>query len=399
MAKNGLKYTDGSALATIDEYAEAWSYYLIKASIDLAREKGACPGIDDLKYSLGIMPIDTRKIEVDELITHVERMPWGQLREAAKTYGIRNSTLMALMPSECQHWSNKLNLADGRLLNFHELLDEHNIDWKSIEESSIPQKYAFDKPIEINTQFGIKPAYEYYYNGYQELIEISFEDNESYKFTKNHKLLALRNNREQWIEVGDLVEGDEIISIEKRTKTITNIKHGGYGHTWDISCETEEYILPNGCVSHNTSAQIANATNGIEPPRSYVSIKQSKDGVLKQVVPEFRRLKNKYELLWDQASPEGYLKIVAILQKYIDQSISANTSYNPEHYPDQQLPMSEMLKHMLLAYKWGIKTLYYFNTFDGQGEVQVDTIIKNEAASNNLIIDSNDDEACDACVI
>jgi ribonucleoside-diphosphate reductase alpha chain len=120
-----------------------------------------------------------------------------------------------------------------------------------------------------------------------------------------------------------------------------------------------------------TSAQIANATNGIEPPRSYISIKQSKHGVLKQVVPEFRKLKNKYELLWDQKSPEGYIKICAVLQKYIDQAISVNTSYNPQFYPDEKVPMSDMIRHTLLFYKLGGKNLYYFNTFDGQGEINI----------------------------
>ena len=246
LAKNGLKYNDPDALPLVDEYAEAWSYYLIKASIELAREHGACEGLENTKYKDGILPIDTRKKEVDELVKHKERMPWNKLREDAKKYGIRNATLMALMPSE-------------------------------------------------------------------------------------------------------------------------------------------------------SSSQISNATNGIEPPRSYVSIKQSKDGVLKQVVPEYRRLKNKYDLLWDQTSPEGYLKISAVLQKYIDQSISVNTSYNPEHYPDQQLPMSELLKHMLLGYKWGLKTWYYMNTTDGQGEVQVDKLI---ASENNVEVSSpSNDTDCDSCII
>jgi len=114
-----------------------------------------------------------------------------------------------------------------------------------------------------------------------------------------------------------------------------------------------------------TSSQISNATNGIEPPRSFVSIKQSKDGILKQVVPEYRRLKNKYELLWDQKSPEGYLKIMAVLQKYIDQGISVNTSYNPQHYEEEKIPLSEMLRHLVMFYKYGGKQLYYFNTYDG----------------------------------
>jgi ribonucleoside-diphosphate reductase alpha chain len=139
-----------------------------------------------------------------------------------------------------------------------------------------------------------------------------------------------------------------------------------------------------------TSAQISNSTNGIEPPRALISIKQSKDGVLKQVVPELRRLKNKYELLWDQKSPEGYLKIMAVLQKFIDQAISVNTSYNPRNYEDEKIPMSEMIKHILMHYKYGGKTLYYFNTFDGAGEIEEPKPL----AQGQL-----DDEDCDSCKI
>ena len=146
-----------------------------------------------------------------------------------------------------------------------------------------------------------------------------------------------------------------------------------------------------------TSAQISNATNGIEPPRSYVSVKQSKHGVLKQVVPEYRKLKNKYELLWDQRSPEGYLKLCAVLQKYIDQGISVNTSYNPQHFEDEKIPMSEMLKHLIMCYKYGTKQLYYFNTHDGQGEIDLDKLAaKNEQPLEDLPIDEAD---CDSCVI
>ena len=109
-----------------------------------------------------------------------------------------------------------------------------------------------------------------------------------------------------------------------KIKKIT--RNAGVEHTWDISTDTETYQLANGVTSHNTSSQIANATNGIEPPRSYVSIKASKEGVLRQVVPEFRKLKKQYDLLWDQKSPVGYMNICAVLQKYIDQAISVNTS-------------------------------------------------------------------------
>ena len=243
MAKNDMTYSNPN-LEMIDEWAEAWSYYLIKASVELAKEQGACSGTNETRYGQGIVPIDTRKIEVDELVPYQERMDWTSLRADLKKYGIRNSTLMALMPAE-------------------------------------------------------------------------------------------------------------------------------------------------------TSAQISNSTNGIEPPRSLVSVKQSKHGVLKQVVPGIHHLKKKYELLWDQPSPEGYLKIVAVLQKYIDQGISVNTSYNPVFFEDEKIPMSVMLQHMIMFYKYGGKQLYYFNTFDGQGELDVSKLVEEEMPLSDI----DDGEACDSCVI
>jgi len=147
-----------------------------------------------------------------------------------------------------------------------------------------------------------------------------------------------------------------------------------------------------------TSAQIANATNGIEPPRSLISVKQSKHGVLKQVVPEYKRLKNKYDLLWDQQSPEGYLKIMAVLQKYIDQGISINTSYNPIFFDDEKIPMSTMLQHMLMFYKYGGKQLYYFNTNDGQGELDI-TKLMGAQALPELEQATIDEDDCESCTI
>jgi ribonucleoside-diphosphate reductase alpha chain len=246
LAKHDVSYSDPAALALVDEYAEAWSYYLIKASADLAREQGPCTRWQDLKYADGRLPIDTRKREVDELVAHQERMPWRALREQILDTGIRNATLMALMPAE-------------------------------------------------------------------------------------------------------------------------------------------------------TSAQISNSTNGIEPPRNYVSVKQSKHGALRQVVPEYRKLKNKYELLWDQESPEGYLKLCAILQKYVDQGISVNTSYNPKFYEDEKIPMSEMLKHLIMCYKYGLKQLYYFQTNDQQGEIDVDKMSARTTEDSTAEIE--DQANCDSCVI
>lgn len=242
LAKRGMKY-DESAFEIVDEYAEAWSYYLIKASANLAQEKGKIPKNNDTKYARGVLPNDTYKGAIDNLIEHKERFPWDELRTQLKDTGIRNSTLMALMPAE-------------------------------------------------------------------------------------------------------------------------------------------------------TSAQISNSTNGIEPPRALVSYKQSKDGVLAQVVPAYHHLKNKYDLLWEQESPDGYLKICAILQKYIDQGISVNTSYNPEHYEDNKIPMSVMIQDLVTSYKFGLKQLYYFNTYDGAGEMKEDEHHTYESGTTIV-----DDEDCDSCKI
>jgi ribonucleoside-diphosphate reductase alpha chain len=239
LAKRGLKY-DESAFEVVDEYAEAWSYYLIKASAELAKEKGKIPLNNETKYASGVLPIDTYKSAIDNLIEHKERKKWNELRTQLKDTGIRNSTLMALMPAE-------------------------------------------------------------------------------------------------------------------------------------------------------TSAQISNSTNGIEPPRALVSYKQSKDGVLAQVVPGYHHLKNKYDLLWDQESPDGYLKICAILQKYIDQGISVNTSYNPEKFEDNKIPMSVMLSDLVTAYKYGLKQLYYFNTYDGSGEMKEELPELDQA--------EYDEEDCESCKI
>jgi ribonucleoside-diphosphate reductase alpha chain len=239
LAKNGTNYQEPN-LELIHQYAEAWSYYLIKASVDLVKEKGACLKSDETKYALGILPIDTYKKDVDELVKPVYNMDWDSLRNDLKQYGIRNSTLMALMPAE-------------------------------------------------------------------------------------------------------------------------------------------------------TSAQISNSTNGIEPPRSLISVKQSKDGVLKQVVPEYQKLKNKYDLLWNQKSPDGYLKIMAVLQKFIDQGISVNTSYNPLHYEGEKIPLSTLMKDILNFYKYGGKQLYYNNTFDGAGEYE-----EKPRTELTITIDNSD---CDSCKI
>lgn len=160
---------------------------------------------------------------------------------------------------------------------------------------------------------------------------------------------------------------------------IKAIKKNGFEHTWDFTTNTEEYILGNGCISHNTSSQIHNATSGIDPVRNLITIKGSKDGILKQVVPDIHNLKDQYETLWNMPLNEktksqntGYLELMGIWTKFLDQSVSTNTSYDPSKYDGNKVPMQILLKDLMTAYKLGLKTLYYHNTRDGASDLQTD---------------------------
>lgn len=221
LAKNGLKYSDGSANDLTHETFESLQYHLLKASNNLAKEMGACNYFNETKYSQGLLPIDTYKESVDGIVSTGLKLDWESLREDISKYGLRNSTLSAQMPSE-------------------------------------------------------------------------------------------------------------------------------------------------------TSSQVSNSTNGIESPRGLMSIKSSKDGILKQVVPEIDNPDVVYETLWTIPNNKGYLELVAIMQKFIDQGISTNTNYDPSKFDGGKVPMKVLLQDLLTAYKLGVKTLYYHNTRDGADDTQND---------------------------
>lgn len=216
LAKNGVYYSNGSANRLTHRLFEAFQYYLLKASNNLAKEQGACEWFNETKYAQGILPIDTYKKEVDGICPEPLHYDWEGLRADILKYGLRNSTLSALMPCE-------------------------------------------------------------------------------------------------------------------------------------------------------TSSQITNSTNGIEPPRGLISVKASKDGILKQVVPGFKNYGNNYELLWNIPNNTGYIELIGIMQKFVDQAISANTNYDPTRFEGDKVPMKALLQDLLYAYKMGVKTLYYHNTRDGAG--------------------------------
>lgn len=219
LAKQGLKYSDTSANNKTHELFEAIQYYCLKASNNLAKEAGACPMFNETTYAQGVLPMERCKKDVDSLHSAEYLMDWESLRQDILKYGLRNSTLTAIAPTE-------------------------------------------------------------------------------------------------------------------------------------------------------TSSQVSNATSGIEPVRGFVSVKGSKDGMLKQVVPNIKQLKKNYEMLWEIPDNNGYLQLVGIMQKWIDQSISANTNYDPTKFADGKIPMQILLQDLLTAYKYGVKTLYYHNTRDGAGDSQ-----------------------------
>ena len=372
LAKNGVKYSDGSANKLTHDTFEAIQYYLMKASMELAKEQGACPSFHETTYSQGIMPVDRYNKNVDKLTPNILNLDWNWLRTQILEHGMRNSTLSAVMPAECQSLSNKLKLKDGSTPSLGELLVSHgDIDLDFVHKEVIPgTRYSLNKPVMFANG---AESYEVYWNGFHKVTEVEYEDGSSYKFTDNHQLYIGGN----WVMVKELVLGDGVVRIDRDLPEEP---------TWDFSSNNETYSLSNGRISHNTSAQISNATNGIEPPRGLISVKASKDGVLKQVVPEYERLKDQYELLWDIPDNNGYIALVGIMQKFIDQTISANTNYDPSKFENGKVPIKTILKDMLTAYQQGVKTLYYHNSRDLATD------------DHSSLLEPEDDD-CDTCKI
>ena len=248
LAKQGVKYDEQGAYDLVHELTESFQYYLLKASNQLSKERGPCGNFVCTKYHDGILPIDTYKKEVDQIVAPEYQHDWDSLRDDIKKFGLRHSTLSAQMPSE-------------------------------------------------------------------------------------------------------------------------------------------------------SSSVVSNATNGIEPPRDYLSVKKSKKGPLKQIVPQYNTLKNNYTLLWDMKSNEGYIKVVAVMQKFFDQAISGNWSYNPENYPNNEIPMSVFSMDLLNTYKYGWKTSYYQNTYDNKKDIEEPIAEVAHTDLNSLVDDilSGDEAECEAC--
>jgi ribonucleoside-diphosphate reductase alpha chain len=196
---------------------------------------------------------------------------------------------------------------------------------------------------------------------------------------------------------------DGILPIDTYKKDVDTIVENELNYDWDtLRNDIKQHGLRHSTLSaqmpSESSSVVSNATNGIEPPRGYLSVKKSKKGPLKQIVPQFQTLKNSYTLLWDMPSNEGYINVVAVMQKFFDQAISGNWSYNPTQYPDNEVPMSVMLQDLLNTYKYGWKTSYYQNTYDYK-EDPSELKEELETALQPSLLDEQDEEACEACAI
>ena len=186
-------------------------------------------------------------------------------------------------------------------------------------------------------------------------------------------------------EVDEIVKNDLVMDWKKLRADIK--KHGLRHSTLTAQMPSE------------SSSVVSNATNGIEPPRDYLSVKKSKKGTLKQIVPQISHLKSAYTLLWDMPDNTGYINVVAVMQKFFDQAISGNWSYNPENYENGEVPISVMAKDLLNTYKYGWKTSYYQNTMDGKKEDVIDMPSAVDDAANVMSKYDDEGEDCDACAI
>ena len=191
--------------------------------------------------------------------------------------------------------------------------------------------------------------------------------------------------------------------IDTYKKDVDEISSIEYQHDWEtLRAEIQAHGLRHSTLSaqmpSESSSVVSNATNGIEPPRGFLSIKKSKKGPLKQIVPQYQALKNNYTLLWDMESNRGYINVVALMQKFFDQAISGNWSYNPENYSDNEVPVSVMAQDLLTTYKYGWKTSYYQNTYDNKTD-EIKEPSQNINALIEEILSSKGEEDCDSCKI
>lgn len=359
LAKQKLLYDSEQALPIVDSLFEKIQYYMLKTSNELAKEKGACSKFADTKYARGLLPFDWANKNALGLVCQPLSMDWEQLRADIKTYGLRHSTVSTQMPVEsCLKKSTKIRTNYGDL-DFHQICEKGSINWQMIENDNAVGWHELVTPIKVDTRDGFKIVEKIYYNGIAQIFQIKLvEKYEKIYCTSQHKFFSL--DYDDWISAENLSIGDEIIG-----GTIEDVSYMRADHTYDLEvADVHEYFSADFVLNHNSSV-ITSSTNGIEPIRKIITFKKAKNGTLKQLAPMYPRYKNYYTLAFDIQSNDCINKLAAIMQKWIDMSISLNHYYNYAHYPDGQIPRSVIVRDLITAYKYGIKTLYYANSPDG----------------------------------
>ena len=289
------------------------------------------------------------------------------------------------------------NLCDLAVRGLEELIDYQEYPVKAAEDSTIARRSLGIGYIGL-AHYLAKQGVKYNDQGAYDLVH---ELTESFQYYLLKASNQLSKERGPCGNFSVTKYHDGILPIDTYKKDVDNITSVAYQHDWNsLRDDIQKFGLRHSTLSaqmpSESSSVVSNATNGIEPPRDYLSVKKSKKGPLKQIVPQYNTLKNNYTLLWDMPSNEGYIKGVAGMQKFFDQAISGNWSYNPENYPNNEIPMSVFSMDLLNTYKYGWKTSYYQNTYDNKKDTEE---TENKAAVENLINDilSGDEAECDAC--
>ena len=289
------------------------------------------------------------------------------------------------------------NLCDLAVRGLEELIDYQEYPVKAAEDSTIARRSLGIGYIGL-AHYLAKQGVKYNDQGAYDLVH---ELTESFQYYLLKASNQLSKERGPCGNFSVTKYHDGILPIDTYKKDVDQITSVAYQHDWNsLRDDIQKFGLRHSTLSaqmpSESSSVVSNATNGIEPPRDYLSVKKSKKGPLKQIVPQYNTLKNNYTLLWDMPSNEGYIKVVAVMQKFFDQAISGNWSYNPENYPNNEIPMSVFSMDLLNTYKYGWKTSYYQNTYDNKKDTEE---TENKAAVENLINDilSGDEAECDAC--
>ena len=285
------------------------------------------------------------------------------------------------------------SLCDLSVRGLEELIDFQEYPVKAAEMSTIARRSLGIGYIGL-AHFLAKNKVKY---GDKEALQLVHDLTERFQYflLKSSNNLARINGNCIDFDRTKYAEGQ--LPIDHYKKEVDELVKPVYKMDWeqlrkDIKIHGLRHSTLTAQMPSESSSVVSNATNGVEPPRDYLSVKKSKKGTLKQVVPQYSMLKSAYTLLWDMPDNTGYINIIAVMQKFFDQGISGNWSYNPENYENGEVPVSVMARDMLTTYKYGWKTSYYQNTMDGKKEdVVEDTPL--------AISEDEGDEDCEACAI